>query len=170
MKTQSCLESKPKHGLITKTQLLLLLHVFVPRAKAEHCCSRTPVCRAGISSFRRKQTGNKKAHLLHKDMAFSSKKIEALVVLKPAHGPTPRHCFWKSDPFFSALRIDSLWVETRNGEDKIVSGWGVSVSGMSKQGKFLRRCVGFARFNPFYSSKPWLNESWLEMWANISAW
>lgn len=139
MNTQGCLKYKQKYRLITKTQLSLLLRVFIPRFKGEHCCFRTPACRAGISTFRRKQTGNKKAHLLRKDMVFSSKKIEALVVLKPAHGPTPCHCFWKSDPFFPGSLLwrpvggDKEWwrqnlvrvrgLNVRHEQTRLISAW-----------------------------------------------
>lgn len=113
---------KKKCGLMSENTALLLFHAFIAGARTEHCCSGTPACRADFSIFRRKQTGNKRAHLLRKGTACSSKEFEALVVLEPAHGPTPCHCFWKSDPFFPALRFDGLWAETRKGEDKIVSG------------------------------------------------
>lgn len=88
---------------MSENTALLLLHVVFAGARTEQRCSGTPARRADFSVFRRKQTGNKRAHLLRKGTACSSKKFEALVVLEPAHGPTPCHCFWKSDPFFSRL-------------------------------------------------------------------
>lgn len=115
MNNQNCLEYKHKCGLVTKTQLC-----FCCVSSFLHCCFRTPLRCTLISIFRRKQTGNKKARLLRKVTACSSKETEAWVVWKPAHGPTPCHCFWKSDPFFPALCFDGLWVGTRKGEDKIV--------------------------------------------------
>lgn len=101
----------------SRNTALLLLHGFMCGARAKHCC-----CSSQRVVQSRKQTGNKKGHLLRKGMARWWKTFEALVVLEPAHGPTPCHCFWKSDPFFPALRFDGLWAGTRKGEDKIVSG------------------------------------------------